>query len=276
MDRMAPELRVQDVAVRLGRDLIFDAVSFAVEARTTLAVIGVSGSGKTTLLRAIAGLAPIARGSIHLGGRRVDALAPNCRNIVYLNQEPLLFPHLDLFENMAFGLRLRKVAEADVRSRVDALLGSLELDGLAGRFPHALSGGQRQRAAFGRALAVEPAMLLLDEPFSNLDPQTRASMQLLFKRVSRERGISAIFVTHDLKESLQVGDRFAVLCDGRLRSFGDRAAFCRDPSSGVAREARYWSEVATPAAGGSVRSGSEQAAGVVEPLANGEDDHDDE
>ncbi len=276
MDQIEPEFRVQNIAVRLGGDLIFDAVSLAAEARTTLAVIGASGSGKTTLLRAIAGLVPIARGSIHLGGRRVDALPPNRRNIVYLNQEPLLFPHLDLFDNMAFGLRLRKVADADVRGRVDALIGSLELDGLGGRFPHALSGGQRQRAAFGRALAVEPAMLLLDEPFSNLDPRTRASMQLLFKRVSRERGISAIFVTHDLKESLQIGDRFAVLRDGRLRVFGDRAAFCRDPSSGVAREAQYWSEVATPVAGGSVRSGREQAAGMVEPLTHREDDHDDE
>jgi len=275
MDLPAPDLHVQGLDVRLEKEHVLRGVTFAVEARATLAVIGVSGSGKTTLLRAIAGLIPIERGHILLGGRRVDELAPNRRNIVYLNQEPLLFPHLDLFENMAFGLRLRSVREDEIRERIDVLIGSLELHGLSGRYAHALSGGQRQRVAFGRALAVEPAMMLLDEPFSNLDPETRAGMQELFKRVSRERGISAIFVTHDLKESLRVGDRFAVLRDGGLRSFADRAEFCRDPSSGVAREASYWRMLTGSEGNESSGVGTQHVAGMAQAFANCDDDHGD-
>lgn len=239
-------LRVADLSVILGSRPVLREVSFTVEARSTLAVIGESGCGKTTLLRAIAGLASIERGGIEVDGRSVDRLPPNRRGIVYLNQEPLLFPHLNLFDNLAFGLRLRHLPREQITARVEALIAALDLCGLEGRHPHALSGGQRQRAAFGRALAVEPAVLLLDEPFGSLDPSTRASMQDLFKRVSRERGITAVFVTHDLKESLRVGDKFAALRDGRCCVYADRAAFCRDPATGVAREAAFWDASVEP------------------------------
>lgn len=239
-DSIAPILRVEHLDVRLGGHLVLREVSFAVEANTTMAVIGGSGCGKTTLLRAIAGLIVAERGRVMLGTQDVVSLAPHRRGIVYLNQETLLFPHLNLFENVAFGLRLRRLSDSEIRERVREMIAQLELDGLELRHPHALSGGQRQRAAFGRALAVDPALLLLDEPFSNLDADTRTSMQELFKRVARERGITALFVTHDLKESLRVGDRFAMIRAGRLQTYTDRENFCADPATGVDREARFW------------------------------------
>ncbi|KZC35297.1 MULTISPECIES: ABC transporter ATP-binding protein [Rhodanobacter] len=242
-NRSPVALTIENLRVTLGDSAVLDGASLHLAAGTTLAVIGASGCGKTTLLRAIAGLVPIAAGRITLGSQPVDGLPPHQRGMVYLNQEPLLFPHLNLFDNVAFGLRLRHRPEAEIRARVSELMVLLELDGLERRAPHALSGGQRQRAAFARALIVEPALLLLDEPFSNLDPDTRVSAQTLFKQVARTRGITSMFVTHDLKESLRMGDTFALMRRGQLRLYHDRAAFCGDPDTGVAREAAFWSLV---------------------------------
>ncbi len=237
-------LIVDGLAVRYGDKSVLQDVALDVDAGRTLTVIGSSGCGKTTLLRTIAGLVPQLRGRIMLGADRIDHLPAHRRGIVYLNQEPLLFPHLNVFENIAFGLRLRHLSHRAIRERVNALITQLELDGLADRQPHTLSGGQRQRAAFGRALIVAPSLLLLDEPFSNLDPETRTSMQFLFKALAHDRAITSIFVTHDLKESLRIGDRFAILHAGGLHHYRDRAAFCVDPTSGVRQEAEFWSDLA--------------------------------
>ena len=242
-----PLLYVHDMDVRLGGRLILREVSLAVDANTTMAVTGASGCGKTTLLRAIAGLIAVERGRIEVCGENVKSLAANRRGIVYMNQEPLLFPHLNLFENIAFGLRLQRKTEAEIRERVAALIVQLELDGLQRRHTDALSGGQRQRVAFGRALAVDPRLLLLDEPFSNLDSQTRAGMQDLFKRVCHQRAMTALFVTHDLKESIKIGDRFAMIRDGSLHNYADRRAFCADPANGVGREIAFWQAFAADA-----------------------------
>ena len=240
-----PYLQVENLSVRLGGHLVLTEVSFMLHARRTMVILGASGCGKTTLLRSIAGLIGAEGGRILLDGEQRGALSASHRRIVYLNQEPLLFPHLNLFENIAFGLRLRRLAEPRVKERVADLVACLELTGLERRHPQALSGGQRQRVAFGRALAVDPALLLLDEPFSNLDPETRATMQDLFKQVAHERGISALFVTHDVKESLCIGDAFAILQDGGVRTFDDRRAFCADPGSGVEGELAFWNRVAS-------------------------------
>ena len=244
-NRSTTDLRVEHLSVRLDGRLVLRDVSFMLDARRTMVILGASGCGKTTLLRCIAGLIGAEGGRILLDGKQLGALGASNRRIVYLNQEPLLFPHLNLFENIAFGLRLRRLAEPQLRERVADLVACLELTGLERRHPQALSGGQRQRVAFGRALAVDPALLLLDEPFSNLDPETRATMQDLFKQVAHERGISALFVTHDLKESLRIGDTFAILHDGCLRTFDDRRAFCADPGSGVEGEMAFWNRVAS-------------------------------
>jgi ABC-type Fe3+/spermidine/putrescine transport system ATPase subunit len=241
-------LRIEHLGVQLGGSTVLHDVAVEVSAGDTLAIIGSSGCGKTTLLRATAGLVPSHGCRITLGEQRVDGLPPHRRGIVYLNQEPLLFPHLNLFENVAFGLRLRREPEHQLRQRVGELLSQLELDGLDKRHPQALSGGQRQRAAFGRALIVEPSLLLLDEPFSNLDPETRTSVQRLFKQLAHARGITSMFVTHDLKEALRMGDCFAMMRAGRLHAYTDRAAFCADPDTGVRRETAFWEELAATAA----------------------------
>ncbi|MDE2150428.1 MAG: ABC transporter ATP-binding protein [Gammaproteobacteria bacterium] len=242
-DRDRQALRVERLGVAFdGRPLLHD-ITFGVRGGQTLAIVGASGCGKTTLLKAIAGLLPTVGGRIQLGARAIEALPARTRNAVYLYQEPLLFPHLDVFGNVAFGLRLRGLRGADLEQRVMAMLEQLQLAALARRRPQALSGGQRQRVAFGRALIVEPALLLLDEPFSNLDPEARADMQALFRNVAAARGITAIFVTHDVKESLLVGDAFALLREGRLQIYADRQAFCADPASGVGREAGFWREM---------------------------------
>ena len=237
---VAPALQLENVDVRLGEQLILREVSFRVDAHTTMAVIGPSGCGKTTLLRTIAGLVARQSGRILLGMEPVEAGAAGRLRIVHMNQEALLFPHLDVFENIAFGLRVRQVAEREIRGRVARLIEQLALDGLERRRPQALSGGQRQRVAFGRALAADPALLLLDEPFSSLDPDTRANMQDLFKRLAHAHGTTALFVTHDLKESIRIGDSFAMIRAGRVRTYPDRERFCADPASGVDREAEFW------------------------------------
>jgi ABC-type sulfate/molybdate transport systems ATPase subunit len=165
------------------------------------------------------------------------------RDMVYLYQEPLLFPHLDVFENVAFGLRLRRASEEVVRQSVHRMLGSLQLAGQADKMPHQLSGGQKQRVSFGRALIVSPSVLLLDEPFSSLDTETRASMQDLFRRVAGEYALTAVFVTHDLKEALRLGDTLARIDEGRLRAYSSKDEFVADPESGVAGEQAFWRSV---------------------------------
>ena len=202
-----------------------------------------SGCGKTTLLKILAGLVTPDGGDLFLGERRLNDMPPQQRRIVYLYQEPLLFPHLDVFENIVFGLRLRKQSPSRFRPRAESLIESLELTAHRGKMPSQLSGGQRQRVAFGRAIIVEPALLLLDEPFSNLDPEIRQTMQQLFKRLARQTAITSIFVTHDLKESLLMGDRFGHLDQGQLHIFASRTDFIADPGTGVAREVEFWRSI---------------------------------
>jgi putrescine transport system ATP-binding protein len=240
---MADFLELRSVCKRFGREPVLREVSLALAAEQTLSVLGASGSGKTTLLKIIAGLEAQDSGEVHLAGARLDGLPPERRGVVYLYQEPLLFPHLDVFENVAFGLRLRRTPRAELERRTGALLEELGLAEHARKRPPQLSGGQRQRAAFGRALIVEPRLLLLDEPFGALDAGTRAAMQDLFRRVARAQRIAALFVTHDLKEALVVGDCFAQLAHGGLAQYSDREAFLRDPASGAGEEIRFWSEL---------------------------------
>lgn len=234
-------MRVRDLAVKLGGREVIHRISFDLSPGVILAMIGQSGSGKTTLLRALAGLVPISYGRIELGDRRIETQPAYRRGIVYLSQEPLLFPHLNVRDNIGFGPRLTGQPRVEVTGAVDRLISALDLRGLERRDPASLSGGERQRVAFGRALAAQPAVLLLDEPFASLDPATRTQMQALFLGMARDLGLSAIFVTHDLKECLSVGDRYAAIRDGTCHLYPDRASFCADPASGVAAEAAFWS-----------------------------------
>ncbi len=233
-------LVLSGVEKQFGERRVLHGVELALAERRTLAVLGRSGCGKTTLLKVVAGLLAADAGTLRLGGADLAALPPERRNVLYLYQEPLLFPHLDVFENVAFGLRLRRRPEAEVRAAVAAMLAELDLEPEARKRPHQLSGGQRQRVSFGRALIVEPALLLLDEPFSSLDAETRRAMQGLFKRVAARRGITALFVTHSLKEAIVMGDSLAVLEAGRLRTYATREDFLADPATGVGEEIAFW------------------------------------
>ena len=235
-----PFLEIEALEKRYDREHVLRGVSLGVDEHETLAVLGRSGSGTTTLLKLIAGLDAPDAGRIALGGRSLAGVPPQARGAVYLSQEPLLFPHLDVFENVAFALRLRRTPDAAVRHRVGELLGDLGLADHARKRPDALSGGQQQRAAFGRAVVAGPALLLLDEPFGKLDVETRASVQALFGRLIHAHGITSVFVTHDLKEALVVGDRFGLMDAGALRVYGSRQAFVDDPATGVRDEAGFW------------------------------------
>ena len=237
-------LEARGISKSFGSEPVLADVSFTVDHHETVSVLGRSGSGKTTLLRIVAGLETADRGELRLDGRRIDAVPPQERGVVYLYQEPLLFPHLDVWENVAFGLRLRGVGGGGLARRVEEMIASLELGDHARKRPHQLSGGQRQRVSFGRALIIQPALLLLDEPFGNLDAETRTGMQALFKRVAANYRITSLFVTHDLKEAILMGDRFAHLKAGRLRLFESREELAADPEIGVMDEVRFWESLA--------------------------------
>jgi putrescine transport system ATP-binding protein len=240
---MPPLLTVDKLELRFGAEQVLRGLSFKLQAQETLAILGRSGCGKTTLLKCLAGLQAPDAGDILLSGKSILNQKPQQRGMVYLYQEALLFPHLNVFENVAFGLRLRRETEASVREQTSRLLENLDLAAQAGKMPEQLSGGQKQRVAFGRALIVNPQILLLDEPFGNLDVETRANMQDLFRRVAAEYHITAVFVTHDLKEAVRMGDRLAYLENGRLDVFENLAAFIADPRTGMQQELDFWKKL---------------------------------
>ncbi len=233
-------LQINHIDKTFGPEQVLRDCGLTLPAGHTLSILGRSGSGKTTLLKIIAGLEMPDRGEVLLDDRRMNDVPPQRRGMVYLYQEPLLFPHLTIFDNVAFGLRLRRLPDAEVRERTGQMLADLDLADHARKGPEQLSGGQRQRVAFGRAIIVNPRVLLLDEPFGALDTETRADMQALFQRLARRYRITSIFVTHDLKEALLMGDRLAVMDHGRLKHYADRKAFIDDGNTGVRGEMDFW------------------------------------
>ena len=195
-------------------------VSLAVPEGQFTTLLGPSGCGKTTLLRLLAGFLPPDAGEIRIRGRRVNELPPQRRSTVIVFQDYALFPHLTVFENVAYGLRRRGLRGADVARRVHGMLEFLGLGGQAAVFPLRLSGGQQQRVALARALAVEPDVLLLDEPLSNLDAKLRTRVRTELKEIQQSLGKTTILVTHDQEEALSISDRVAVMDAGRIRQVG--------------------------------------------------------
>jgi iron(III) transport system ATP-binding protein len=214
-------LQLVSVRQRYGHQPVLDGVDLDVEQGSFTAVLGASGSGKTTLLRVIAGFERIESGVVRLGDTMFDngrtSLAPERRRIGYVPQDGALFPHLRVAANVGFGLSRsgRKQARSD-RKRISALLDAVGLTGFERRYPHQLSGGQQQRVALARALAIEPEVVLLDEPFSSLDAAMRASVRREVAQTLRDRGTTTVLVTHDQDEALSMADRVAVLRDGRI------------------------------------------------------------
>jgi putative spermidine/putrescine transport system ATP-binding protein len=183
-------------------------------------LLGPSGCGKTTLLRIIAGFETATSGTVAIGGQPIDRVAPNRRNVGIVFQSYALFPHLDVFENVAFGLRAKGESNDRIRDRVGWALGLVRLDGLDRRRPSQLSGGQQQRVAIARSLAVGPSIMLFDEPLSNLDAKLRVEMREELIRLHRELGITSVYVTHDQEEALAISDRIAVLSSGIVQQVG--------------------------------------------------------
>ncbi len=197
-----------------------DGVSFDVGAGEFFTMLGPSGCGKTTTLRMIAGLETVSGGSIVFDGRDYTTFPAQRRNIGMVFQSYALFPHLTIFENVAYGLRLRGVSADEIERRVARTLDLLRLSPYARRLPADLSGGQQQRVSIARALVYEPAMLLLDEPLANLDAKLRVHMREEIRRIQRELGIMTLYVTHDQEEAMSVSDRIAVFDRGRIRQIG--------------------------------------------------------
>jgi ABC-type sugar transport system ATPase subunit len=233
-------LEVNNILKSYGERLVLSQISFRLEKHKTLSILGKSGCGKSTLLKIIAGIEREDGGLISLNKIDINKLNPDKRNIVYLFQEPLLFPHLNVFENIAFGLRIRKENNNTVYEKADTMINSLELKDHIYKMPHQLSGGQKQRVAFGRALILNPPLILLDEPFSSLDVEIRSSMQELYKRIAREFQLTALFVTHDIKEALIMGDAMSYMQDGALKLYDTKEEFMRDSRTGVQNEINFW------------------------------------
>jgi sulfate transport system ATP-binding protein len=213
-------IRVENVTKRFGTFLALDNVSLQVPDGDLLALLGPSGSGKTTLLRIIAGLEDADSGAIHYRDEEVTARPARERNVGFVFQHYALFRHMDVFENVAFALRVRRRPEAEVKARVAELLRLIRLEGLERRYPAQLSGGQRQRVALARALAAEPKVLLLDEPFGALDARVRQELRQWLRRLHDEIGVTSLFVTHDQEEAFAVADHVAILRAGRVEQVG--------------------------------------------------------
>ncbi|WP_207802746.1 ABC transporter ATP-binding protein [Roseicella frigidaeris] len=224
-------LDVLGLGVRYGAFTALDAVDLSVQAGEVLALLGPSGCGKTTLLRTVAGFVRQDAGQVLIDGAAIDDLPPNRRRVGIVFQNYALFPHMSVAENVAYGLRARGEPRARIGPRVAELLEMVQLGPLRDRRPGQLSGGQQQRVALARALAIEPSILLLDEPFAALDRSLRLDMQIEIKRLQRQLGLTAILVTHDQDEAMSVADRIAVMRRGRIEQLGTPVEIYDAPQS---------------------------------------------
>jgi multiple sugar transport system ATP-binding protein len=223
-------IEIRDVAKRFGAVTALVDIDLDVADREFLVLLGPSGCGKTTLLRLIAGLDRPSAGDIRIGGKRVNDLPPRARGIAMVFQNYAVFPHLTVFENIAFGLRMKKLSEAEIEEKVKRSALLMHIEQLLKRYSGQLSGGQRQRVAVARALAMEPEVLLMDEPLSNLDALLRLEMRTELKGVLQESRTTTIYVTHDQVEAMSLGDRIAVMHGGHIVQAATPIDVYRDPA----------------------------------------------
>ena len=226
-----PDIRLRGLVKRYGDTAAVDGVDLDVRRGEFFTLLGPSGSGKTTTLRMIAGFERPDEGSVELAGEEVSGRPPFERDVNTVFQDYALFPHLSVADNIAYGLRVKKVPKPERRTRTDEALEMVRLPGLGGRKPAQLSGGQRQRVALARAIVNRPRVLLLDEPLGALDLKLRQEMQVELKRIQQEVGITFVYVTHDQEEALTMSDRLAVFNDGRIEQIGAPADVYEHPAS---------------------------------------------
>jgi sulfate/thiosulfate transport system ATP-binding protein len=222
---------VEGVTKRFGEFVALDGVSLEVDEGALTALLGPSGSGKSTLLRIIAGLEAPDEGSVRIAGNDVTHARPQDRGIGFVFQHYAAFAHMSVYDNVAFGLKIRKRKPPEVRAKVRDLLALVGLTQWAGQRPHQLSGGQRQRMALARALAVEPQVLLLDEPFGALDANVRAELRRWLRRLHDEQGVTTVLVTHDQEEAMEVADTIAVMNQARIEQVGPPREVYDSPAS---------------------------------------------
>ena len=224
-------VEVSHVSKRFGDFQALDDISFAIERGELVALLGPSGSGKTTILRTIAGLESADAGQISIDGAVVNDMPASQRGIGFVFQNYALFRYMTVRDNIAFGLDVQKRPKAEIDARVAELVELIGLSGMEDRFPNQLSGGQRQRVAFARALAPNPQVLLLDEPFAAIDAKVRSELRLWLREMIGQLGITSIFVTHDQEEALEVSDRIIVMSDGRIEQIGTPPAIYETPET---------------------------------------------
>ncbi len=222
---------VRGINKRFGAFTALDDVSLEVPSGSLMALLGPSGSGKSTLLRVIAGLEHPDEGSVEISGQNATGLQPQKRGVGFVFQHYAAFKHMTVWENVAFGLKIRRRPKEEVRAQVGRLLELVQLAPLARRYPSQLSGGQRQRMALARALAVEPRVLLLDEPFGALDARVRAELRDWLRRLHDEVHVTTLFVTHDQQEAMDVAGRVAVMNEGRIEQVGAPRELYENPGS---------------------------------------------
>ena len=210
---------------------MLEEISFEVADGEFCVLLGPSGCGKTTLLRLVGGLEEASAGTISLDGQRIDDLPPQKRDVAFVFQSYALYPHMSVYENMAFSLRLRRLPEREIRQRVREAARLLEIEGQLERKPQELSGGQRQRVAVGRAIVRQPKIFLFDEPLSNLDASLRASMRVELARLHRKLRATILYITHDQAEAMTLGEKIIVLNEGRIQQLGSSSAIYHQPAN---------------------------------------------
>lgn len=230
-DRAIPGIELEGIGKKYGDRYAIRGISLSVAQGEFLSIVGPSGCGKTTILRLVAGFIRPDEGIVRIGGTDMDGVPPNRRRVGIVFQNYALFPNMTLAENVAFGMKAQKRPEADIRRRVSELLEMVGMSDRADALPRQLSGGQQQRIALARALAIEPRVLLLDEPLSALDAKVRNALRFEIKRIQRESGITMLYVTHDQEEALSISDRVGLMNRGRLEQVGTPLELYSAPSS---------------------------------------------
>jgi putative spermidine/putrescine transport system ATP-binding protein len=257
---MPPEISCERVQGANAFEAVH-AATFSVERGEFVSLLGPSGCGKSTLLRCISGLQPMEQGDIYLDNQRITSLMPKQREVGMVFQSYALFPNMTVYENIAFGLKMKRTPKAGIQHRVEEMIWIVGLEEKAASYPYELSGGQQQRVALARSLAVEPKLMLMDEPFSALDAQIRKQVRAEFRRIQKELGMTTVFVTHDQEEALTLSDRVCVMSKGRIVQIGSPEQVYTHPQNEfVARFIGNYN-VLTAAQLGEWKSGNEMSRG---------------
>jgi ABC-type Fe3+/spermidine/putrescine transport system ATPase subunit len=258
------------LSLSYGSTQVFYDLGLQIRPSEMMALLGPSGCGKTSVLKIIAGLVQPTRGDVRFNGDSVVSIPAERREVVLVFQKPLLFPHMNVSENIAFGLKMRQTPEREIQRRVTEMLRLVQLEGYDARRPKELSGGQEQRVALARALVTRPRVLLLDEPFSALDEALRMELRILIQTLQTQTGVTTIFVTHDQSEAASISDRIALLLDGKIEQIGAPRDFYLEPKTIAAARFFGWQILSHPSEGSRIAFRPEQARLVVKRSSSAE------